>query len=399
VITFALVFACYRAPPAPTGPVELPSAGFEQDLAATQAFAASRPEYERPLGDGLSTVPGLPDLSARTCGACHPAIYEAWASSTHAHAWTDRQYQAEIGKSGNRWLCLNCHTPLRAQQDLWPVGLVDGDVERPQLVRNVAFDAALRDEGITCAVCHVRDGRIVGPGLVGGPAPPHPVQADPTFLAETAMCERCHQAVAEYPGKGFVCTFRTGEEWRAGPYDDEGVGCVDCHMARSAGPAAVGGPERAVAHHGWRGAGIPKVAGVQPPVETRPPGLDVTAAREGDALVVRYQNALAGHMLPTGDPERWVQIDVVFVDAGGATVASESTRIGQVWTWWPAPEKQSDNRLAPREARSWSLGVPAVAVGATVTASSHRMTPETADYHHLGDYPRSVVTHTLTVGW
>jgi hypothetical protein len=38
-------------------------------------------------------------------------------------------------------------------------------------------------------------------------------------------------------------------------------------------------------------------------------------------------------------------------------------------------------------------------VGATVTASSHRMTPETADYHHLGDYPRSVVTHTLTVGW
>ena len=70
-----------------------------------------------------------------------------------------------------------------------------------------------------------------------------------------------------------------------------------------------------------------------------------------------------------------------------------------MWTWWPLPEKQSDNRLAPREARTWPLAVPDGAVGAVVTASSHRITEDTAVFHHLGDYPRSLVTHTLNVTW
>ncbi|MFT5457731.1 MAG: hypothetical protein ACI9K2_004231 [Myxococcota bacterium] len=381
-------------PAAQTGPRHVASEGLEADLAATQAFFATRPLIEQPLGTGITPVPGLPDLSARTCGTCHTELYEEWRVSVHAVAWIDPQYQGEIGKSGNRWLCLNCHTPLLVQQDLWPRGLVDDDVEQPILAPSAVFDADLRDEGITCAACHVRDGAILGPGL-GGDAP-HPVVVDPSFRT-SAVCERCHQAEAVYPEKSFVCTFQTGDEWRAGPHDDEGTTCQECHMPVIERPAAVGGPTRTIARHWWRGAGIPKIAGRYPPLEANPPGLALEAEHDGEHLKLVLTNANAGHRLPTGDPERWVQVDVQFHDAAGTEVGSWQHRMGQTWDWSIPPKKIADNRLAPRESRTERVPVPASAVSATVAASSHRISAENAEYHHLGDYPRSVETHRLQV--
>ena len=388
------------APPLPNGAseeaVRTPSQGLEHDLAETLAFGAERPVYEQPLGIGLETPSGLSSLSAKACGTCHRAIYEEWAVSTHAHSWTDPQFQAEIGKSGNRWLCLNCHTPLLSQQDWWPTALQEDDVERPVLVENAAFDAELREEGITCAACHVRKGVIHGPGREDSVAP-HPVVADETFR-DTRVCGRCHQAVATYPGKGFICIFDTGKEWAAGPYAGEGVGCVDCHMPRAERPAAEGGPVRSVARHWWRGAGIPKVSGVQPPVEANPPGLGVSATWGEGVLLLELRNDNAGHRLPTGDPERWVQVDVNFQNSDGVAVSPTwSQRIGQTWKWWPEPVKLGDNRLEPREARTHEVPIPAGAVVAVLTATSHRMTAELARYHHLEDYPLSLVTHEIRV--
>jgi nitrate reductase cytochrome c-type subunit len=316
-------------------------------------------------------------------------LHEEWSVSVHAQAWIDPQFQAEIGKSGNRWLCLNCHTPLLTQMDTWAVGLHDDDIERPVLVDNPVFDEALRDEGITCAACHVRGDAIVGPGL-GGDAP-HAVVADPT-MGTGALCLRCHQAEAAWPDKSFVCTFQTGDEWRAGPYEDEGTTCVTCHMPRAERPVAVGGPERSVGRHWWRGAGIPKIEGRYPPPEANDYGLGLQVAVEGDELVVRYGNEHAGHRLPSGDPERWVQIDVAF-DVGEPV----SWRIQQVWAWETPPRKVSDDRLAPREWRSKRIAVPEGATTATIEASNHRISEENAAYHHLSDYPRHVVTHQLTV--
>ena len=103
-------------------------------------------------------------------------------------------------------------------------------------------------------------------------------------------------------------------------------------------------------------------------------------------------------MLPTGDPERWVQIDVQFLTADGGAIAPPwTTRIGQEWTWYPVPVKRADNRLAPREERVFSISVPEGAVAARVEASSHRISEEAAVYHGLDDYPRSIRTHQLTV--
>jgi len=380
---------------APPGPVVEASQGLEADLQRVQAFYEPRPAYERPLRvTGLESIQGLPDLSAQTCRACHAEIHDEWQLSVHAAAWIDPQYQAEIGKSGNRWLCLNCHTPLLTQQDRWPVGLVDGDIEAPRLVDNPVFDEALRDEGITCAACHVQGDTIAGPGL-GGPAP-HPVRADPAFRSGE-LCMRCHQAEASWPDKGFVCTFQTGDEWMAGPYDDEGTTCVTCHMPSIVRPVAAGGPPKQVGRHWWRGAGIPKVRGRYPPAEANPFGLAVDAAIDEDEVVLSYRNAHAGHMLPSGDPERWVQLDVAFTGPDGAVGEPWQHRLQQQWEWTVPPRKVADNRLAPREERTARVPIPAGATQAIITASNHRISKENAEYHHLGDYPRSVEVHRETL--
>lgn len=383
---------CWSGCRTPTNELPPPPPTPDEALAQTTAFHQTRPVYEQPLGSGLDLPEGLASLSAEVCGACHPDIYAEWKLSTHAAAWIDEQYQVEIAKSGNRWLCLNCHTPLLVQHDRWPVGLEDGDVERPVLIDNPVHDPALREEGITCAACHLREGTIAGPGLPNSTSP-HPVQADPDFRGN-AICARCHQATATYPGKTFICVFDTEREWSEGPYPAEGKGCLDCHMPEVERPMALGGPVRKGRSHWWRGAGIPKVAGVQPPVYANPPGLDVAGSWGGDEVALEVTNARAGHLLPTGDPERWVQLDLRFADAAGAPVGEPWTHhIGQRWEWNPVPRKLSDNRLPPRATRALKVPVPDGAVSATLDVSSHRMTDAIAEYHHLDTYPRSVPTH------
>lgn len=354
-----------------------------------EKFYASRPPEEQPKAGHQQVPKGLPDLRSSTCGGCHPAMYEEWKVSTHAQAWTDRQFQAEIKKSGNVWLCINCHTPLLAQMDRWAVGLEDGDVERPRYVNNPGFDAALREEGINCASCHVRDGFVEGPS--GTPTPAHPTRASPRFKS-AELCLECHQATRTYPGKTFVCTFRTGEEWAAGPF--AGVPCQSCHMPEVERPWARGAKSRTARRHYWPGAGVYKEPGVGPPLDLLPPGMQVSAEVQGGELVVTARNGTAGHKVPTGDPERFVTVDVMFL-AGDKAIAKSTHRFGQRWEWWPAPKMLGDNRLAPQESRSFRHGIAKGATGWRVEVRSHRISDEAAEHHHLGDYPRSRITQTL----
>ena len=64
----------------------------------------------------IEPYPGTTGLSASRCADCHAEIAAEWAASTHAHAWVDPQFQAELHKDPEiGWICLNCHTPLQAQ--------------------------------------------------------------------------------------------------------------------------------------------------------------------------------------------------------------------------------------------------------------------------------------------
>lgn len=386
--------------PAASGGQYVESRGFLEDVARTEAFIDTRPVVERPIRvTGLEPIDGIGSMSAETCAVCHVEIAREWRLSIHAQAWVDPQFQAEIGKSDNRWMCVNCHSPLLLQQDRLPVGLIDDDVERPLWVRNERFDPELRDEGLNCAGCHVREDGIHGPGLADS-VPPHPVVSDPRFRpdADDPMCLDCHQAENVYEDKPFVCTFQTGEEWREGPYAAEGKACTYCHLPRVERPAAVGGPERRVGRHWFKGSGIPKLVDRTFPADVQPPaGLEVATAITAEGLVVTATNANAGHWLPSGDPERWVQVDVTLRDAKGAVVGEHQQRFAQTWEWTVPPRKVADNRLKPRESRSWTVPVPPGAVKAEVVASSHRISKENAEYHGLGDYPRSIETSRSTV--
>lgn len=405
-IALALTTACCRNPtpepaasPAPPPPraERVEGSGFDADLAATRAFSADRPTEETPLDDGVLPVEGVGGTRAADCGACHVEIYREWSVSTHAHAWTDPQFQAEITKSDNTWLCRNCHTPLRAQQPEWPIRLTAGDVEAPVLVPNPRFDKSFQDEGVTCAGCHVRDGRIQGPGLPDSRAP-HPVDVNADLRSE-AVCVRCHQAERIYPGKTFVCTFTTGAEWAASPYAERGQTCAHCHMPEVERPVATGGPIRTVRRHWFKGSGIPKWVDRAPPDDASPPpGLDIALQADGEHVVVTLRNAHAGHRLPSGDPERWIQVEGTFYDKDGATIGDGwSHRIGQVWRWRPTPRKIDDNRLGPMQSRQIRVRRPHGATRFEIRAASHRMSRKNADYHNLGDYPLSIDTHATSL--
>ncbi|MBI5837754.1 MAG: hypothetical protein HZB25_10950 [Candidatus Eisenbacteria bacterium] len=272
----------------------------------------SRPIFERPFP--AQEVPrGIRSLSARECGRCHADTYREWQQSVHAQAWPDPQFQAELRKQpGVSWLCVNCHTPLVNQLDSVVVSLAGNDVERPIKRANPLFDPGLKPEGVTCAACHVRDGYIEGPSAAS--TAPHPTRFNPIFR-DASLCTRCHEAVQSYPGKNFICTFQTGQEWLQGPYGQSGKPCQDCHMPEVVRSAAPGAPKRRGAHHSWIGSHLrkgfetdlalwEKLAAMRP-VGTR---LDAGPAPRGAAgsvasWKVQVVNARAGHRLPTGDPE------------------------------------------------------------------------------------------------
>ena len=111
--------------------------------------------FERPMQ--VETPGGIASLRAKDCGKCHREIYREWAGSMHALAWTEPYFQVDFKYDGSLQICLNCHTPLVDQQQNLVQGFRDRDKFDPILAPNPNYDEALRDEGVTCAVCHVRE--------------------------------------------------------------------------------------------------------------------------------------------------------------------------------------------------------------------------------------------------
>ena len=347
------------------------------------------------------TIPkGLRSISAKSCGRCHVRQYEEWQYSTHSHAWTDAQFQAELKKESSPFMCINCHIPLQNQQDSIVKGLVDGDIYRPVKEGNPGFDRSLQVEGVTCAVCHVRDGKIIG--LTGTEAAPHPVVLDSAFLSER-LCISCHNAVAVVTPT-LACTFETGDEWKAGPYYGRKT-CIDCHMDTLSRPLVPNYPVHLSHHHYFRGSGIPKSKGAKTKVFN---GLDFALSIEpGDSIdsdSVRFSfvvtNAHAGHRVPTGDPERFFALHFEVRDNRGEEVFRRVDRIGEQWEWYPKARKLSDNNLYPGEKRRYSYAVPMPGKRpfvAHIWVEKHRLSEEAANYNHLGEaYPRFITVYDTT---
>ena len=358
------------------------------------------PSWQSPVTPVIEPFPGTTGISAASCGQCHTDIYAEWKTSTHAHAWVDPQFQAELHKDPEvAWLCINCHTPLGNQQEA--LHSAGPDVRHPVRTHNPDFDVELQQEGITCLTCHWREEGIAA--VHEDVVAPHPTVYTPELRSEQT-CTGCHQAVARLED-ALVCTFNTGNEWlEAAP----GKTCPECHMPAQHRASAPGAPERDGGMHTWPGSLIPKDT---PTPEERAlmakhwqPGVDLSLQVDPASGVptATLTNVRAGHMLPTGDPERYFELSLTATDPTGTVVGESVLHIGQKWEWWPVAKKVSDNRIAPGEAAVLTLDLPDDATGLTITAQvDHvRISPENASYHDLGDYPTrlTVAVESTTVG-
>jgi hypothetical protein len=232
---------------------------------------------------GLAPVDaGLPpaaraSLGARSCGGCHAEAHADWAKSRHGRAWTNAIFQREYKDRPLAW-CVHCHAPLREQLE---------EVHRG--------GGPLADEGVTCAACHLRGGRMLARRHAA--ASPHDTEVRADF-GGPAFCAGCHQfnfpviatdgAVTGYTEHPMQDTVHQHDAGRFATRP-----CLDCHRAGEGGHLFPGGHD--------------------PGMLARAVALE--ACRAGGALEVRLTNAGAGHNVPTGDVHRHLVLRAWRADA------------------------------------------------------------------------------------
>ncbi len=389
------------------GSDDTPQMSDDEILEAAHQFYKSRPYYERPFLD-FEIPEGLPDLRSETCGQCHGEIHREWSISTHRRAWTHNpQFMEELAKARGdyyddqdddfSWMCVNCHTPMVPQLEKLVIGLENDEIGRPIYVDNPIFDEAMQDEAIGCATCHVQDGTVYGPR--GDTDAPHAV-ARGDHLLDEQNCVRCHQAEAIFPEQNLGCFFSTGDEWEKSPAADKGHHCQDCHMPKTTRKLAEAYdvPERETRRHWFGGSLIPKQPEFEEEIKALRPifgsGATVSLDLPDDAdcddedcqkLAVRVHNEFAGHLFPTGDPERHVEVTAVVRNAHGDAVAEVSEQIGSRYQWYPEIKLLSDNRIDPGESHLIDIDWPSAPEALTVEieAYKYRMHEDDFDYHDL----------------
>ncbi len=240
------------------------------------------------------TPRGLASTDAASCATCHAAIAAEWRSSMHAASWTDEVFQSAYAVEPMAF-CRNCHAPSHT-----------GSVPR----------GVAADDGVSCAVCHVRDEHVLGTG--GSRGAPHPVMAV-RAMSESRYCGGCHQF--NFPGdtgRGGA-HFETGEpmqdtyaEWLDSAAAAEQTQCQGCHM-----PWVDDARGR---HRSHRFPGGRDLALLRSALD-----VTVTARADGDHTVVTatLTPRALGHSFPTGDLFRRVE-----VTAAWATEPASTVRVG-----------------------------------------------------------------------
>lgn len=351
--------------------------------------------FERPIP--THNVPAmLKSLSASECGACHREFYEEWSTTIHSKAWIDPYFQTDWTFDGRQQICKNCHTPLDRQQEQKVLGFRDQEKWDPILEPNPEFDPKLQHEGVTCAACHFRDGKILGP--YGSETAPHPVEklADPNQI-----CARCHvvggdrwDTFLQFPPCGTVAEIRStpnamGEKKPPGmplgsnpqisralfapkdpPTSEQSAqsasaggstkpsgampNCVSCHMPLAERALVPGGQIRLVRRHLWRGSHDPAMVRQ---------GLDVkfrespASSYDRRTFTLTVTNIGAAHSLPTGTPDRHLTVSLRLLDRDGRVIDEETQRLERTILWRPFIVDLWDTRLPRWQARVFQYSV------------------------------------------
>lgn len=208
--------------------------------------------------------------SASACMSCHAAEHAEWSGSRHANAYTNPIFQREYRARPEDW-CVHCHAPLAAQ-----------------LEEARAGGGPLTAEGVSCAACHVRKGRIIAARKRAGS--PHDTDVRDDF-GGASFCASCHQfnfprfdetrldsrtrvvGYTAHPMQNTVAEHADGER--------SGEACRSCHTS--------------AAGHVYAGGHDPKM------LER---ALSLAVCRDGTDVLAKVANRGAGHRVPTGDVHR-----------------------------------------------------------------------------------------------
>lgn len=320
-----------------------------------QIFVAS-PAFERPI-DTRAAPAMLKTLGAQECASCHREFYDEWRTTIHSQAWTDPYFQADWQFDESPQICMNCHIPLDRQQEHKVLGFRDSEKWDPILAPNPDFDAELQHEGVTCNVCHLHNGRILG--VYGDNSAPHPVEK---IDNANRVCVRCHVVSGErwdtffkFPPCGTVAEIQTsqGKKPVKGVNDLStdtiaALGCVDCHMPLLERPLVPGGKARTTRRHLWRGGHDPAMVKQA-----------LTISFEGTADEHRFQLAItnsgAAHYVPTGTPDRHLTVQLRVLDAQGNVLKEKSHLLKRTVIWRPFIIDLWDTRLPRGERRNYNL--------------------------------------------
>lgn len=174
------------------------------------------------LSNGTSSLDvGTKYASQAACQNCHQKIHSNWKESSHGNSYSNLRFQAALQKEPRVW-CLNCHAPLHnLKQELV-------DLPKKYVVPKIA------QEGVNCAVCHVRNDKIYGK-KENLHLKEHAVFRDES-LSETGICNQCHQF--SFPKTHDPTTIyssvemqSTGSEFASSHSFFIGKGCQSCHVA------------------------------------------------------------------------------------------------------------------------------------------------------------------------
>ena len=261
--------------------------------------------------------------SVQACAKCHPKQLAEWQHSRHSRAWTNALFQREYKQQPLNW-CVHCHAPLQSQ-----------------FAQVQAKGGPLADEGVSCAVCHVRGGKLLA--RTRHADSPHDTVVSADF-GSAEFCAGCHQfnfplfaTSGQVSGYSAFPMQDTVAQFQRGPYYLQGKGrCGDCHAQSPAG-------------HTFPGAHDP---------QQLKQALSYSLCRTGSGLQLTLTNRGAGHNVPTGDVHRHI---VARLWRSSSPEQLFELSLGRRYEPVEAGGKRTvvDTTLAPAQSRTYQVpGVP-----------------------------------------
>jgi hypothetical protein len=320
--------AVQEAVPVATGFRALPLGSFSPKvppLKPSEWLQAHFDWYVLPQGEAPKSWPEIErDIRPEACGTCHQQQYKDWKESFHHKAMgpgvLGQLLDMELDAPALSISCQRCHAPLAEQIPYLQQGKPNPD-----------YIEGFREQGITCAACHVRNHVRHGPdrGIKPDPDGPHGGFVIRSEYKDPAFCASCHDFA---PGGGVhgKMLLETAEEWRRTDFAAEGQTCQSCHM-----------PE---GRHLWKGIHDPDMVRSAVSVEAA-----FGLTRTGDSLRagMTVTNTGAGHRLPTYNIPH---ILLVWEQRDGTGSVLPGTRVQEVIARWVTEEVDHefyDTRLMP----------------------------------------------------